>query len=59
MTPLSMPGLTHRLSGGSGNDRVLARGQARDTIDCGPGQRDVAIVDPLDDTSRCERVRLP
>ena len=48
-----------RLSGGSGNDRVLARGQARDTIDCGPGRRDVAIVDPFDHTSRCERVRLP
>ena len=47
-----------RIAAGSGNDRVLARGQARDTIDCGPGRGDVAIVDALDDTSRCERVRL-
>jgi hypothetical protein len=38
---------------------VDSRGAARDTIDCGPGRRDVAIVDPLDNTSRCEQVRLP
>jgi hypothetical protein len=48
-----------RVAAGPGNDRVLARGNARDTIDCGTGQSDVAIVDPLDDTSRCEQVRLP
>jgi Tol biopolymer transport system component len=48
-----------RIAAGSGNDRVRARGQARDTIDCGPGAGDVAIVDPLDQTRRCEQVRLP
>ena len=48
-----------RVSAGPGNDRVVARGDAPDTIDCGAGQNDVAIVDPLDDTSRCERVKLP
>jgi RTX calcium-binding nonapeptide repeat (4 copies) len=48
-----------RVAAGLGNDRVLARGNARDRIDCGPGRRDVAIVDPLDQTRRCERVRLP
>jgi hypothetical protein len=48
-----------RVAAGPGNDRVLARGNARDRIDCGPGRNDVAIVDRLDDTRRCERVRLP
>jgi Tol biopolymer transport system component len=48
-----------RIAAGPGNDRVLARGQARDTIDCGPGQNDVAIVDRLDQTRRCEQVRTP
>jgi Tol biopolymer transport system component len=48
-----------RIAAGSGNDRVLARGQARDTIDCGPGRRDVALVDRHDRTRRCERVRRP
>jgi len=48
-----------RVAAGPGNDRVLARGSASDAIDCGPGQGDVAIVDPLDDTRRCEQVRLP
>jgi Tol biopolymer transport system component len=46
-----------RVAAGSGNDRVVARGGVRDTIDCGPGRRDVAIVDRLDRTRRCERVR--
>jgi Tol biopolymer transport system component len=48
-----------RVAAGPGNDRVLARGNARDTIDCGPGPRDLALVDRFDDTRRCERVRLP
>ena len=46
-----------RIATGSGNDRVSARGGQRDTVDCGPGRRDVAIVDRLDRTRRCERVR--
>jgi Tol biopolymer transport system component len=48
-----------RIAAGPGNDRVRARGLALDTIDCGPGRRDVAIVDRRDDTRRCEQVRLP
>jgi predicted extracellular nuclease len=48
-----------RIAAGAGNDRVLARGRAADTIDCGPGRRDVAIVDNADRTRRCERVRRP
>jgi RTX calcium-binding nonapeptide repeat (4 copies) len=51
-------GARDRVAAGGGNDLVLARGAARDTIDCGPGQGDVAIVDRLDDTRRCEDVRL-
>jgi Tol biopolymer transport system component len=47
-----------RVAAGPGNDRVLARGNARDTIDCGPGRRDLALIDRFDDTRRCERVRL-
>ena len=48
-----------RIAAGAGNDRVLARGHAADTIDCGPGRRDVAIVDNADHTRRCEQVRRP
>jgi Ca2+-binding RTX toxin-like protein len=44
------------LRGGSGRDRLVARGSARDVVDCGPGP-DVAIVDRRDAVRRCERVR--
>jgi Ca2+-binding RTX toxin-like protein len=43
------------VSAGPGNDRVLARDRQRDVIDCGPGH-DVAIVDRVDVTRRCEVV---
>lgn len=46
-----------RLAAGSGNDRILASGGQRDRIDCGSGRRDLATVDRLDRTRRCERVR--
>ncbi len=46
-----------RLYGGSGRDRLAARGSARDRVDCGPGRRDVAIVDRRDRVRRCEKVR--
>ena len=46
-----------RIAAGGGNDRVLARGTVRDRIDCGRGRRDVAIVDALDTTRNCEKVR--
>ena len=48
-----------RIAAGAGNDRVQARGHTADTIDCGPGRRDVAIVDNADRTRRCEQVRRP
>jgi CSLREA domain-containing protein len=47
-----------RVAAGAGNDRVVTRGAVRDTIACGPG-RDVAIVDRVDRTERCEHVRRP
>ncbi len=48
------PGRDHAFAG-PGNDRVFARDGQRDVIDCGPGH-DVAIVDPVDVTRRCELV---
>lgn len=44
--------------GGRGDDLILAAGdEAIDTIDCGPGRQDVAIVDPTDVVAaNCEYV---
>ncbi len=48
------------LSGGKGNDRILARDGTEDTIDCGPGAHDVAVVDRSEDgVYDCEKVRTP
>ena len=51
-----------QVAAGPGNDRIRARGAAPDVapdvIDCGPGRRDLAIVDSLDVTEGCERIRL-
>jgi hypothetical protein len=44
------------MRGGSGRDRLSARGSALDVVDCGPGN-DVALVDRHDRVRRCERVR--
>jgi dipeptidyl aminopeptidase/acylaminoacyl peptidase len=46
------------INAGGGNDLVLARDGARDTIDCGPGT-DVARVDRIDIVEHCEHVRRP
>lgn len=42
-------------SGGRGNDIVSARGSVDQTVHCGPGF-DLAMVDPGDPVSGCERV---
>lgn len=42
---------------GPGNDRVNARNRRRETINCGKGRRDVAVVDRSDRVRGCERVR--
>ncbi len=46
-----------RLNGGPGNDFISARRGSRDTVRCGGGRRDVAVVDRRDRVSGCERVR--
>lgn len=46
------------LLGGPGNDLFRARDGSVDTVDCGAG-RDIAIVDRVDITRRCERVIRP
>jgi peptidoglycan/xylan/chitin deacetylase (PgdA/CDA1 family) len=46
-----------RLLGASGNDRILARDGVGDTVHCGRGSADVAVVDGIDGVSpSCERV---
>jgi len=47
---------TDTLLGGSGNDILSARDARRDTVDCGAGRRDRAIVDRYDRVRGCERV---
>jgi hypothetical protein len=47
---------TDTLLGGSGNDVLSARDGRRDTVDCGTGRRDQAIVDRHDRVRGCERV---
>ena len=44
------------IDAGSGNDTVYARDKKRDTIDCGAGKNDVAIVDAGDRVKHCEQV---
>ena len=49
-----------RLNGGPGNDRILARDGTDDSIDCGPGAHDVAVVDRSEDgVYDCEKVKVP
>jgi hypothetical protein len=47
---------TDTLLGGSGSDVLSARDGRRDTVDCGSGRRDRAIVDRHDRVRGCERV---
>jgi probable HAF family extracellular repeat protein len=44
-------------SGGRGNDTIDARNGRKETVDCGSGKKDVAIVDKNDKTKRCEKVK--
>jgi probable HAF family extracellular repeat protein len=43
-------------SGGPGNDTINARNGKKETVDCGPGNKDVAVVDKQDKTKACEKV---
>lgn len=47
---------TDTLLGGPGNDVLSARDGKRDTVDCGKGRRDRAVVDRRDRVRGCERV---
>jgi hypothetical protein len=48
-----------RLLGGIDQDRLFARDGMRDTVNCGRGRRDRAVVDRRDRVRGCERVRRP
>jgi len=49
-----------KLLGGPGNDRLLARDDSADTVNCGPGSGDLAVVDNTDRVAaNCERVEAP
>lgn len=47
------------LDGRDGDDRIEVRDGGADTVICGPGTADVAIVDETDSVTGCERVELP
>src|SRR4051812_6968536 len=46
------------LTAGPGDDTVVSRDDAADTVDCGPGN-DTAIADASDTVTNCERVDIP
>jgi RTX calcium-binding nonapeptide repeat (4 copies) len=49
-----------RVQGGHGADRLFSRrDRVLDRVICGPGRRDLAVVDRRDVVERCERVLLP
>lgn len=49
-----------RLLGGPDNDRLQARDGVADVVNCGPGPRDLAVVDSADRVAPgCERVEVP
>jgi Ca2+-binding RTX toxin-like protein len=50
------PGV-NRYSGGGGNDRIAARNGKRETVNCGGGRKDVAVVDRRDKVKGCEKVK--
>ncbi|HYI18670.1 MAG TPA: calcium-binding protein [Solirubrobacteraceae bacterium] len=50
------PGV-NRYSGGGGDDRIAARNGKRETVNCGGGRKDVAVVDKRDKVKGCEKVK--
>ena len=44
-------------NGGPGDDVINARNGRKDSIDCGPGKHDLAIVDHADKVKNCEQVK--
>ena len=47
------------ICGGAGADTIDARDGTRDSVDCGGGSRDRAIVDRKDRVEDCETVKKP
>ena len=48
-----------RLEGGEGDDRIETRDGGADSVACGAGGGDVAVVDETDSVTGCETVELP
>jgi hypothetical protein len=44
-------------SGGPGNDTINGRNHKKETIDCGTGKKDTAIIDKADKVKGCEKVK--
>ncbi len=49
--------LADRIKSRNADDLVKARGGGPDTINCGKGKHDVAVVDSSDTTRACEKVK--
>lgn len=47
----------NRYRGGSGNDTINARNRKKETVNCGKGRKDRAVVDRKDKVKGCEKVR--
>jgi hypothetical protein len=43
-------------TGGPGNDTISADNRTKETVNCGPGKHDRAIVDKGDRVRGCEKV---
>jgi Ca2+-binding RTX toxin-like protein len=53
-------GGSDRLRGGRGGDLIQARDHRQDSIDCGRGNHDVAVVDRAENgVFDCEKVKVP
>jgi Ca2+-binding RTX toxin-like protein len=44
-------------NGGAGNDTINARNRKTETINCGPGKKDIATVDKRDKVKGCEKIQ--
>ena len=46
----------NKYSAGGGNDVVNSRNNKAETVNCGPGRKDSAVVDNADEVRGCESV---
>ncbi|HYH58396.1 MAG TPA: triple tyrosine motif-containing protein [Thermoleophilaceae bacterium] len=47
----------NKYKGGPGNDTLKAKNKKKETVNCGPGKKDKAVVDKTDKTKGCETVK--